>query len=436
MPIRPLRLPPVLRSLPAAGLLRALPLHGLGALASRFYVYLSGFLAVFLLAAHVAPARFGAYSIYQSVLEAALVIGTLGSSLLFSRHATGPGPRIQRGDLVRTLAIGLPIALLLALGMLALQRVPASATALVLVAATLAVFSFNSLRLAYSRGLGHAGLLNLESGVRSSILVLGVAGLAVLGHAGDALDVPQLLAINLFAFVLVAAAIVRAGSAGRPPRGAATLALSAQGGATIYSLLLFLLRKSDLLVVAFFMPLGYVGAFKLAFLLAEAPSQFVQAFLYTKTPAMRTASAEQLDASVFRLARQSFLLGCGLFAGLAALIVLAAPLLKVGREALEIFLCIAPYFLLRTYTVHHEMLLALRVPVASLARWALLEVGLRLLSYAVVIRAFPGQPHYVFLLACVSDFVLYELRMRLEFGTYPIVRMARGLARGAWRRQP
>mgnify|MGYP006978963915 FL=1 len=82
------------------------------------------------------------------------------------------------------------------------------------------------------------------------------------------------------------------------------------------------------------------------------------------------------------------------------------------------------------------MLLALRVPVASLARWALLEVGLRLLSYAVVIRAFPGQPHYVFLLACVSDFVLYELRMRLEFGTYPIVRMARGLARGAWRRQP
>jgi O-antigen/teichoic acid export membrane protein len=39
------------------------------------------------MAAEVAPARFGEYSIYQSVLEVALVVGTLGSTLLFSRNA-------------------------------------------------------------------------------------------------------------------------------------------------------------------------------------------------------------------------------------------------------------------------------------------------------------------------------------------------------------
>ncbi len=85
----------------------------------------------------MAPARFGAYSIYQSVLEAALVVGTLGScaAVLAACDRTGPRPS-SAATLVRTLAIGLPIALLLALGMLTLQRVPASATALVLVAAT------------------------------------------------------------------------------------------------------------------------------------------------------------------------------------------------------------------------------------------------------------------------------------------------------------
>ena len=92
-------------------------LSGLGALASRLYVYLSGFLAIFLMAAAISPARFGEYSIYQSVLEVALVLGTLGSSLLFSRNAApvqpGTAARVTRGDVVRTLAIGLPLATVL-----------------------------------------------------------------------------------------------------------------------------------------------------------------------------------------------------------------------------------------------------------------------------------------------------------------------------------
>jgi hypothetical protein len=91
--------------------------------------------------------------------------------------------------------------------------------------------------------------------------------------------VAHLLAINLVAFVLVCAAIGLPMNGPAPPAGKPALDLPSQAHATVYALLTFLLRKSDLLVVALFMPLGYVGAFKLAFLLAEAPSQFVQAFL-------------------------------------------------------------------------------------------------------------------------------------------------------------
>jgi hypothetical protein len=106
----------------------------------------------------------------------------------------------------------------------------------------------------------------------------------------------------------------------------------------------------------------------------------------------------------------------------------AAPLLKLGNEARSIFLCIAPYFLLRTYTVHHEMVLSLNTSMGSLSRWALLEVVLRLLSYAVVVALFPDKPHYVFFLACVSDFALYETRMRVAFGFFPFMRLL-GLSR-------
>jgi O-antigen/teichoic acid export membrane protein len=402
---------------------RAVQLRGLGALASRLYVYLSGFLAVFLMAAYVSPAEFGEYSIYQSVLEVALVVGTLGSSLLFSREAANVPPGVRRGDVLRTLAIGLPPATLLIAVILKVQHLPVAGVPFALLVAMLAVFSFISLRLSYSRGLGYAGLLNLESGIRSTILVLGIAALGTLGLD---LDAWHLLLVNLMALVLVGAASMRTGWAAGPSRGRPALGLASQGNATAYSLLMFLLRKSDLLVVAFFMPLGYVGAFKVAFLLAEAPSQFVQAFLYTKTRAMLGAEAENFDASTLRLAKQSFLLGCVLFVALAALITVAAPLLKVGREALEIFICIAPYFLLRTYTIHHEMLLALKTPMGALGGWALLEVVLRLLSYGVVVSIFPGKPHYVFFIACVSDFLLYEVRMRALFGFYPIVRLACG----------
>jgi len=406
-------------ALPGARMARLL---GLGALVSRLYVYLSGFVAIFLMAANVSPARFGEYSIYQSVLEVALVVGTLGSTLLFSRNATAVPPGVTQGDVVRTLAFGLPLATALIVVILALQRLPVADVPFVLVVVTLAVFSFNCLRLAYSRGLGHAGLLNLEAGIRSTILVLGVGICAALGFE---LDVAHLLLINLFAFVVVCAAICIPPGGAAPPAGRHVLELASQASATVYSLLTFLLRKSDLLIVAFFMPLSYVGAFKLAFLLAEAPSQFVQAFLFTKTPAMMAADPEKLAASKLQLARHSFLLGCALFVGLAGLITVAAPLLKMGDQARTIFLCIAPYFLLRTYTIHHEMVLSLKTSMGSLGRWALLEVALRLLSYGAVILLFPGRPHYVFFIACLSDFALYETRMRLQFGFFPIVRLLR-----------
>jgi O-antigen/teichoic acid export membrane protein len=413
---------PLHRTFSLAGM-RTVPLRGLGALASRLYIYLSGFLAVFLMAAYVSPADFGQYSVYQSVLEVALVVGTLGSALLFSRNAASVPPGVRRGDVVRTLAIGLPLAVLLIAVILTLQRTAVGDLPFLLIVATLAVFAFISLRLSYSRGLGFSGLLNLEAGIRSTILVLGVAALATLGFE---LSVTHLLFINLLAFLVVGAACMHTGWAAGPPRGGAALGLASQGSATVYSLLMFLLRKSDLLVVAFFMPLGYVGAFKIAFLLAEAPSQFVQAFLYTKTRAMLGSDASNFDDSQLQLAKHSFFLGCVLFAGLALVITVAAPLLKVGREALEIFLCIAPYFLLRTYTVHHEMLLALKTPVGTLGYWAMAEVALRLLSYVAVVAVFPGKPHYVFFLAAFTDLVLYEVRMHALLGFFPLVRLVRG----------
>ncbi|MDM0006669.1 polysaccharide biosynthesis protein [Variovorax sp. J22G73] len=397
-------------------------ISGLGALASRLYVYLSGFLAVFLMAATISPARFGEYSIYQSVIEVALVLGTLGSSLLFSRNAASVPPGVTRGDVVRTLCIGLPLATVLVTIVLTVQRLPVGDAPFLLVVATLAVFAFNSLRLSFSRGLGHAGLLNLEAGIRSTILVAGVGLCAALKFD---LGVAHLLLINLFALVVVCAAIGLPGNGAAPPAGRHAIGLLQQGTATLYSLLMFLLRKSDLLVVAYFMPLSYVGAFKLAFLLAEAPSQFVQAFLFTKTRAMLEADPKHFGTAQLGLARHSFLLGCALFVGLGCVMAVAAPLLKLGEEARSIFLCIAPYFLLRTYTIHHEMVLSLKTSMGSLGRWALLEVALRFLSYGVVIVLFPGKPHYVFLLACVSDFVLYETRMRLVFGFFPIYRLLR-----------
>ncbi len=397
-------------------------LAGLGALASRMYVYLSGFLAVFLMAASISPARFGEYSVYQSVIEVALVLGTLGSSLLFSRNAASVPPGVTRGDVVRTLSIGLPLAMVLVTVILALQRLPVGDAPFVLVVATLAIFSFNSLRLSFSRGLGHAGLLNLEAGIRSTILVVGVGVCTALKFD---LGVAHLLLINLFALVVVCVAIGLPGNGAAPPAGPHAIGLLSQATATVYSLLTFLLRKSDLLVVAYFMPLSYVGAFKLAFLLAEAPSQFVQAFLFTKTKAMLEADPKHFGDAQLGLARHSFLLGCGLFAGLGCVMAVAAPLLKLGEEARSIFLCMAPYFLLRTYTIHHEMVLSLKTSMGSLGRWALLEVALRFVSYAVVIVLFPGKPHYVFLLACVSDVVLYETRMRLVFGFFPLQRLLR-----------
>lgn len=416
--------------------LRTPPLPGIGALASRLYVYASGFVALFLLAATVSPAQFGLYSVYQSVLEIALIVATLGSGLLFSRHAASAQAGVSRGDLVRTLALGLPLGLLAGAAILAVQGVPRTAWADAFAAATLAAVAFNSLRLAYGRGLGRVGLLNMEAGLRSTLMALAVGGAALLSHwmgrGGHLLALPQLLAINLLGALLIGGALQTAAGMRRPPPGPARLALGAQAGATLYALQIFLLRKADLLIVATFMPLTYVGAFKIAFLLAEAPSQFVQAWLYTRTPAMLAASGTDVEASVLRPARLALALGCALFAALAVLLAVAGPLLSTGPQVLQILLCIAPYFLLRTYTVHHEMLLALHAPMASLRRWAVLELALRLAAYALVLRLVPERPHLVFLPAFVVELAVYEWRMRARFGVFPLLALLGSRGRRPW----
>ncbi|MCY1516894.1 hypothetical protein D9M68_515530 [compost metagenome] len=70
-------------------------------------------------------------------------------------------------------------------------------------------------------------------------------------------------------------------------------------------------------------------------------------------------------------------------------------------------------------------MLSLNATMGSLGWWTLLEFALRLASYGVVISLFPDKPHYVFFIAFVTDFVLYELRMRALFGFFPIVRLLR-----------
>lgn len=421
-----MRLPPLVkRFFPKTRQAGASAVRGMGALASRLYVYLSGFLAVFLMAAHVSPERFGEYSLYQSVLECALMVGTLGSAILFSRHASQVPAQVLRGDVVRTLLLGLPLASLLVCGLLLVQRLPLTTAPFVLILLTLALLSFNILLLAYRRGLGSAGLLNLESGIRSTILVAGIAGFILLAAE---LTVAYLLLVNLLAVTVVGAAISFGTRSLAPPPGRAVLDLRSQAHALLYSVLMFMLRKSDLLIVASFMPLSYVGAFKLAFLLAEAPSQFVQAYLYTKTSEMLDGGAGKGTRSALLLAKRSFMLGCALFVGLGVFLAVAAPLLHFTAQAQILLAYLAPYFLVRTYTVAHEMVLQLHTPVGSLGRWAFAEVLIKLALYAAIAVIDPARPHYVFLFACVSEFLIYEIRMRALWGFSPFARLI-GLTR-------
>lgn len=405
-----------------SGLRGARSMQGIRALASRLYVYASGFLAVFVLAANIPPARFGEYSIYQSVLELGLVFGTLGSGILFSRNAPLTPPALFRGDVVRTLALGLPLAALLVGGMLWSQHLPLASSPFLLLLATLAVFSFNGLRLAYGRGLGNAGLLNLEAGLRSTALLCGVGLMLALHHAPS---VGDLLLTNLIAVLIVLGIILAARRAFAPPAGAPALRIDAQAGATVYAMLMFLLKKSDLLVIAYFMPLGYVGAFKVAFVLAEAPSQFVQAYLYTRTSQMIGSTSAAFSFAKLVLARNAFLLGVFLFAGLGVVLWFAGPLLRFSAEARGIFLAMLPYFLIKTYTTHHELVLQLNTRVRVLGARALVEVGIKAAAYGGVLLLFPQQPHFVFPAIALSDLLLYEFRMKRLWGFFPLARLLR-----------
>lgn len=389
------------------------------AIASRLYVYIAGFAAVFLLSANIPAAQFGEYSLYQAGLELGVIVATLGSALVFSRNAALDPPAVGGGDLRRTLFIGIPVAALLLAAMLSAQGLLPFSQSGVWLLLSLGFFSFNGLRLAYRRGRGQAGLLNIESGIRATVFVACI--LLFLWHRMTP-SVEQLLLVNLAACVLITLTILTGDKqlAGPPP-GAPLLSLKTQWAATAYSLMSFALRKADLLLVAFFMPLDYLGAFKIAFLLAEAPSQFVLAYLYTHTSSMISVGTRGYGKAKIMLARNCFLLGLALFAGLCLMLHVFGPLLKFGREAQSIFLCMLPYFLVRTYTVHHEMLIQLNTRLQSLGFWSFGEVVVKLCYYLLVAWAFPETPHYAFFIMASCEIISYEFRAKKILGHFPIV---------------
>lgn len=406
----------------AAGLLHVVGKKGLGALLTRLAVYILGFGAVFLMAAKIPPALFGRYSIYQASLEFGLIFASLGSSIIFARRASQTPATVHLGDMLQTMVIGLPFAVAVTLTTLSLQNEALNLVPISIFLVTMVVFTFNMLGLAYSRGRGSSGLLNAEAGIRAVVLMSGVG---ILLWSGTVIDLNMLLAVNLVGAVLMCATIIL--SNGKLPTvGPATLRLGEQCGAAFYSLVMFSLRKADLLVVAFFMPLPYVAAYKIAFVLAEAPSQFIQAYLYTRT--LKMLEVRRLDGTQRmsqEMARHSLFLGCGLFAGVVALISLFSDLLKIGPEARHIFMAMLPYFLLRTYTVHNEMLLQLHSGMNRLGHWAGVELALKSFSYLVCFHFFPSYPHYVFFLAFIYEFLLLEIRMKMAWGHFPILRLFR-----------
>jgi O-antigen/teichoic acid export membrane protein len=391
---------------------------GLTALASRLGVYVLGLAALFLMATKIPPALFGKYSIYQSILELGLIFASLGSSILFARGASHEPPSLHSGDVRQTLIIGLPLAGIVTVTTLVFQNEHLNALPIALFLGTLLVFAFNTLHLAYARGRGASGLLNSESGIRSIVLLCGVG---LLLTSGTKIGISTLLTINLFAALAITAAI-HASAKNIPCRGPATLRLPEQCGAAFYSLMMFSLRKADLLIIAFFMPLPYVAAYKLAFVLAEAPSQFVQAYLYTRTVKMLDfKQATQSPKLRLELAKYSFALGTFLFVGMTVVVYACADIVNFGKEAKTIFLSMLPYFLLRTYTVHNEMLLQLHVGMRRLGCWAVVELTLKTLSYLCCFYFFPESPHYVFFLAFVYEFFLLEIRMKMAWGHFPIL---------------
>lgn len=406
--------------------------NGPWALVSRMFVYLSGFSAVFLLSANTTPAMFGEYSLYQSAIELGLIIGTLGSSIVFSRYAAMVPAIIFVGDVRQTLLIGTPIAILLVASILLIQRLPLSVFGAACVTSSLVLFSFNALYLAYMRGRGRAGLLNLEAGLRSTMLILGIL---LATWCGYALTVDYMLFVNAAAIALISACIFTLGKAGPMlPSGPPGLKVGTQIGATAYSLLTFSLRKADLLIIALFMPLTYVGSFKLAFLLAEAPSQFVIAFLYTNTRSMLEVRRNGHDYDALRLARMSLALGTALFLCLGIFLYIASDMLKFRAEARTIFFYMLPYFYLRTYTVHHEMLLQLNTRLRSLGYWTAAEFCIKLVVYGYFILVVHDKPHYIFPVMALVEFLLMEIRVNILLGYWPCLRIWRdlGLAGAGW----
>lgn len=242
-------------------------------LVGRGSVYLSGFVYNLLFSYLLLPQDFGVFAAIMASAELFLVPVTLGASLLVYRNARRD-EKLPLAEIMVILGCGTALAALVLVLLLPIQRLQAEgllfalAIAIPLGASQLLVSAF--------RGFGYITLFTLDPAIRYfSYVLASLLSFWLVGASLPAL-VGAIVLSNAGIFSVYFYCSIARGRISR----SIDIKLKEQLWLVFSGLVSFAVRKSDILILSIGVSSAELGSLKIAFLLAEAPMQFVQAVMY------------------------------------------------------------------------------------------------------------------------------------------------------------
>lgn len=394
---------------------------------SRGVVYLLGFISVFVISHVLGRQDFGAYSVIQSYAEMCVLIIGFGSYQAFARVVIQKKKNVTLGDVFYSLFFG--SFLFAAFFLVLFFRNDLFDSVEIAIPFIMGVFSYSLILMILSiqRGYGQTWLLNIEFAIRSGLILLCIA-LFFIANIEISLKNILIFVVVSYFFVLILS-VCQTKLNWIDFKFKTHIDFKERVHLLFSSVMGFMTKKSDLIVFSMFVPLTHIAAYKIAFLVAEAPSQFVQAFFVSKTKDIAKRGGYDKNGISKHFQIRGIALGLFLTSAVSVFLYFSANYFSyVDHDVISIYMVMLPYFIVRCYTLYQEIYLMILAKSEHIRNRTFIELLIKAALFVCAFLFYREAPEFIYVVLVFLEVLVFEFSVKYEFGYFPILSLIRGSA--------
>lgn len=375
---------------------------------SRLVVYFLGFISVLILSKLLTPEEFGKFSIGQSIIEFGIICCTLGSGLLYTSKCNSTTGLVGFNN---TIYIGCVLSIFVIAVFYPVFLHGEDLFIALILGLVVIVNSILSILLYQYRALGGEVFFINEPGLKSFFLIFVFLIFSTLyGSQGFYLATLSYLISVFISLGILVVILRRKGMV----FGKTEVGIKQQFEMFASGVFGFLSKKSDVLIVSFFLSYANVAEFKISFLLAEVPLQLCAAWLVYKTKKLKECSEDFCSTQIGLISKEISLLFCVFSIPVLFIFYLMGYYYAGEYNLSSSFWFLLLYFFARSFVIVYEPLLIFKGLLKEFKIVSGFNAVVKIVLLILVGEFFPEIVYWVYPILGAVEILIFSRLIRAQ----------------------